>query len=80
MQRISNRLLRGIMRTKIEINKKVAKIFSELWLEKGCPATIDYGRAHDGEIDMLLEYEESDYAMVDGLLAEAINIYQEQRP
>lgn len=68
------------MRTKMEINKKVAEIFSELWLEKGCPATIDYGRVHDGEIDMLLEYEDSDHATVDGLLAEAINIYKEQLP
>lgn len=68
------------MRTKIEIDKKLAEIFSELWLEKGCPATIDYGRIHNGEIDMLLEYEESDYEMVDALMAEAIRIYQEQRP
>lgn len=68
------------MRTKIEIDKKLAEIFSELWLEKGCPATIDYGRTHNGEIDMLLEYEESDYEMVDALMAEAIRIYQEQLP
>lgn len=68
------------MRTRIGINKRLAEIFSELWLEKGCPAKIDYGRTHDGEIDMLLEYEESDHAAVDGLLAEAIRIYQEQLP
>lgn len=68
------------MRTRVEIHKKVAEIFSELWLEKGCPAAIDFGRTRDGMVDMLLEYEDSDHGEIDGLLAEAINIYQEQLP
>lgn len=68
------------MRTKIQIYKKVADIFSELWLERGCPVKIDFGRTHGCMIDALLEYDESDHATVDGMLAEAINIYQEQLP
>lgn len=68
------------MRTRVEIHKKVAEIFCELWLENGCPAAVDFGRTRDGMVDMLLEYEERDHHAIDGLLAEAINIYQEQLP
>lgn len=68
------------MRTRVEIHKKVGEIFCELWLENGCPVSVDFGRTREGMVDMLLEHEESDCDTVNGLLAEAMNIYQEQLP
>ena len=66
------------MRIKVEINKKVADIFSELWLERGCPVTMDFGRTHNGMVDALLEYEDSDHDMVNELMTEAKNIYAQK--
>lgn len=68
------------MKTKLQIEKRVGEIFCNLWLERGCPLSVEVGRTRHGLVDLLLEYDKSDTKVVDGLLDEARNIYISQLP
>lgn len=68
------------MITKLQIEKKEAELFCELWSESGAPADMIFGRTRNGIVDILIEFHETRRSEVDELIAEAHNKYVEQLP
>ena len=80
MQRTSNKSYRGTMITKLQIEKKGAEIFRDLWSDSGAPADMIFGRTRNGIVDILLEFDDTRRDEVEALIAEAHNKYVEQLP
>lgn len=71
MRLISNKQLRGTMKTNYLFNKEVIESLVELWTTHSLPVEITYGKFDNGLAEVSIEHDEKDELLEQWLVERA---------